>query len=210
MKTKTNVTKKKTRTRDSEKTRAHILNIAFMEIYRNSFQGVSVDQIVSKAKLTKGAFFHHFPTKQDLGYALVDETLTFMTQDRWIDPVEKFEDPVEGILSNLKTIIQKMSEESLSLGCPLNNLVQEMSAVDPVFRRKLTAVLEFWIDGVEGHLIRAKRDGFLKKDVNVRHLAEFIVMNHEGAFGMTKSYGDRKLFLTLHASLKKYLESVRA
>ncbi|HYO68908.1 MAG TPA: TetR family transcriptional regulator C-terminal domain-containing protein [Archangium sp.] len=77
-----------------------------------------------------------------------------------------------------------------------------------MFRDKLRAVLELWIDGVERHLRRARKNGYLQKDVEPRRLAEFIVMSHEGAFGMTKSLGDRQVFRSLHASLERYLDSV--
>lgn len=198
----------KIRTRNPEKTRARILEVAFIEIFKEGFQGVSIDQIVAKTQMTKGAFFHHFPTKQALGYALVDETLSEMVLDRWIRPLEKYENPVEGIVKVLKQVIDRTPDDHISLGCPLNNLIQEMSSVDPVFRDKLKGVLELWINGIEAQLQRAKKRGFLANGINSRHLAEFIVMNHEGAFGMTKGMRDRGVFRSLYTSLKSYLESV--
>jgi len=204
------VAKKEKRTRNASRTRAKILEVAFMEIFVKGFQGVSVDDIVAKTGLTKGAFFHHFPSKQSLGYAIVDEILLQMTYDRWIEPLEKCENPLRGIIDNLKSAIDRSPDAHFELGCPLNNLVQEMSTVDPVFSNKLSAVLEFWIDGIEHHLKRARRNGHLKKGVKLRELAEFIVMAHEGAYGMTKSFRDRKLFHSLHASLERYLETVKA
>lgn len=179
-----------------------------MEVFIHGFQAASVEQIVEKTGLTKGAFFHHFPTKNDLGYALVDETLAQMTRDRWIHPLDRYKNPLQGIAENLKNIIDDMPEKSLSLGCPLNNLVQEMSNLDPIFRRKLGDVLEIWIGGLESHLKRAKRKGLLREGVSVRRLAEFIVMNHEGAFGIIKAISDRSVFRSLHASLKTYLQTV--
>ncbi|HEX4926329.1 MAG TPA: TetR/AcrR family transcriptional regulator [Bdellovibrionales bacterium] len=199
----------KKRTRDPVATRAQILDVAFWEIYRNGFHHVSVNDIAEKAGLTKGAFFHHFPTKEALGYALVDEVLTRMVLERWITPLNDYENPLEGISANLKKIIDEMPEETLSLGCPLNNLVQEMSSVDPIFRDKLHGAIETWIAGVEKHLKRAQQRGYLKKETNARRLAEFVVMNHEGAFGMIKSVRDRRVFRSLHASLKEYLSSVQ-
>lgn len=196
------------RTRNPERTRARILEVAFKEVFRHGFQGASVNEIIAKTDLTKGAFFHHFETKQALGYALADETLREMVLERWIRPLESYENPLVGIPEVLKKVIDATPEESIPLGCPLNNLIQEMSSVDPVFRDKLRAVLELWIEGVERHLRKAKRNGYLKKEVDPRRLAEFIVMNHEGAFGMTKIMRDRQVFRSLHASLKSYLETV--
>ena len=197
------------RTRNPEATRKQILDVAFMEIFRRGFNGVSIAEILEKTDLTKGAFFHHFPTKEALGHAIVDEVLHGMVLDRWITPLGEYENAVDGVVENLKRIIDTMPDSSLPLGCPLNNLVQEMSGTDPVFRDKLHAVLEVWISGVEKHLKKAQTRGYLKEDVNPRRLAEFIVTNHEGAFGMMKSLRDRKVFRSLHATLKEYLQSVQ-
>lgn len=195
------------KTRDPERTRAHILNVAFMEIFRHGYQGVSVDQIVEKTGLTKGAFFHHFPTKRDLAFAHIDETLMGMTLERWIHPLAAYKNPVEGIWLNLQRIIDESNDKHLELGCPLNNLIQEMSAVDPVFREKLGKILSAWIDGVRLELERARRDGYLRKNADVRRLAEFVVMGHEGAYGLIKILRSKEAFRSLQASLKASLET---
>lgn len=191
--------------RNPVETRKQILDVAFMEVFTRGFQAVSVNDIIAKTSLTKGAFFHHFPTKNDLGYALIDETLTRMTQERWIDPLNAYRNPVQGILKNLKEKIDATSDEELGLGCPLNNLVQEMSTVDPVFREKLNDVLELWISGVEKHLKRAQAAGYIGSDVDTRQVAMFVVAAHEGGFGMSKSFKQKKVFMAIYNSLRDYL-----
>ena len=195
------------KTRNPEKTRAHILDVAFGEIYRSGFQGVSVDKIVKETDVTKGAFFHYFPTKSELGYAVVDETLREMILERWIRPLAAHRNPVRGILKQFKRLIDEWSDEQLAFGCPLNNLTQEMSAVDSVFREKLQAVIRLWIDETEKYLKKAQESGFLKKSVNTRRLAEFVVASQESAFAMTKTMNDRRMLTSLYNSLKDYLES---
>lgn len=193
---------------NAQQTRKHILNVAFWEIFQHGFNGVSVNEIIAKTTVTKGAFFHHFPTKNDLGYAIVDEILRDLIYERWITPLAKYKNPVQGISTNLKKIISNTTNEELALGCPLNNLIQEMSAIDPIFSRKLHSVLELWIVEIQRYIIQAQKDGYIKKAANPRHIAEFIVMAHEGAFGMSKSYKDVALFSSLQRSLQTYLQSV--
>lgn len=195
------------KTRNPERTRAHILETAFQEIYKSGFQGVSIDKIVEKTNVTKGAFFHHFSTKSQLGYALVDEYLREMILERWIRPLAAYKNPVQGILKQFKKLINDWSEENLMLGCPLNNLTQEMSAIDSLFREKLQVVMTLWIDETEKHLKKAQADGYLKRSVNTHQLAEFIVTTQEGAFGMAKTMQDRKMINSLYNSMKDYLES---
>jgi AcrR family transcriptional regulator len=194
--------------RNPVETRKQILDVAFWEIYKNGFQAVSVNDIINKTTVTKGAFFHHFPTKNDLGYAIVDEVLTGLTIAKWIQPLSAYKNPIQGILKNLKEKIDESTEEQLGLGCPLNNLVQEMSNIDPLFREKLNNVLELWIQGVEKHLKRAQAGGYLKADADTREIAEFIVATHEGGFGMSKSFKNKRVFLSIQNSLKEYLLAV--
>lgn len=205
MKKKTSAPKK---TRNLEKSRKEILEAAFPLVFARGFQGVSIDDIVNQTSLTKGAFYHQFPTKLELGYALVDEVIKPMIIDRWIKPLEGFENPLEGILKQMKTLIGKASPEELRLGCPLNNLVQEMAPIDTGFRDRLEASLTLWIDEMEVHIKRAKKEGYLKNDVNTRHVAHFVVMTHEGFYGMLKGLHDPKAFDALFDSLKRYFQTI--
>jgi AcrR family transcriptional regulator len=196
------------KTRDLEKTRQEILAVAFTEVFARGFQGVSVDDIVKKTSLTKGAFYHHFPTKLDLGYALVDEVIKPMTVDRWVKPLEQYDNPLKGILKQMKELIGKAEASELKLGCPLNNLVQEMAPIDAGFQKRLQAALNLWIDEMEKQIKRAKKDGFLKSDVYPRQVAQFVVMAHEGFYGLLKGLNDPKVFDALFDSMKHYFKTI--
>lgn len=198
----------KAKTRDLEKSRKEILGIAFMEVFIHGFQGVSVDDIVKKTSLTKGAFYHHFPTKLSLGYALVEEVIGPMVVDRWIAPLEEFQNPLEGILHQFKGHIGNVKPERLKLGCPLNNLVQEMAPIDKGFGLRLRAVLNMWIDETERQLKRAKANGFLKRGVSPREVAYFVVMAHEGFYGMIKGVGSAGAFDALFNSMEVYFQAI--
>jgi len=196
------------RTRDAEKTRSEILRVAFGEIYEHGFQATSVNDIVAKTNVTKGAFFHYFPSKNDLGYALTDEILRDMMLNRWVRPLNAYRNPVQGMVKTYRKLMEAATEEELSLGCPLNNLTQEMSAVDPVFRDKLRGVLQTWIDGTEKHLRRARDEGYLRPNVDVRAAAEFAVMVEEGSFALVKNLRDRKVYWSLYEGFRLFMESI--
>jgi TetR/AcrR family transcriptional regulator, transcriptional repressor for nem operon len=193
--------------RDPEATRTEIVRAAFDEIYHCGFQSTSVNEIVAKTNVTKGAFFHYFPTKNDLGYAIVD-VLKEMILQRWITPLAAYKNPVQGIITRFRKIIESTSDEEMTLGCPLNNLTQEMSSVDPMFRQKLAAVITLWIDENEKYLKKAQHDGYLKSQVNPRQVAEFVVMVEEGSYALVKNLRDKRLYWSLYDSLKQYLESI--
>ncbi len=194
--------------RDPERTRTVLLQAAFDEIYHRGFHAAKIENIAAKANMTKGAFFAHFDNKEAIAYAMVDEVLKEMTLERWIRPLAAYKNPVQGIIVRFRKIIEATPEEHIALGCPLNNLVQEMSALDPLFRDKLNAVLRLWIDETERYLRKAQAEGYLRKDVDPRQVAEFVVMVEEGSFAMVKNLRDKKVYWSLYESLRQYLESI--
>ena len=181
-----------------------------MLVFKNGFQGVSIDDVVRETIFTKGALYHQFPTKLDLGYALVDDVIRPMIIDRWITPLERYKNPLDGILSQMELLIGECPADLLKLGCPLNNLVQEMAPIDPGFKKRLQAALNLWIDQTEVHLKRAQSAGYLKKGVNTREVAHFIVMAHEGFYGLLKGLGSAEAYQALIGSLKIYFRAISA
>lgn len=192
-----------------QRTRAHILDVAFNEILIHGYKGISIDQIVAKTGLTKGSFYYHFSTKEALGYALIDEVLRNLILKRWILPLEEFRDPLQGILDTFTLRMDEASEAELALGCPLNNLIQEMSTFNETFREKLGDTIEFWIIETQRHLKKAKKLGLLKTDTHTRKLATLIVGLHEVAYGFSKVTTERKSYRIFHSCLKDYIDQQR-
>jgi AcrR family transcriptional regulator len=53
-------------------TKEKLLSLAFMEFLKHSYREVTLEQLVKELGLTKGAFYHHFESKQDLFVKAVD------------------------------------------------------------------------------------------------------------------------------------------
>lgn len=196
----------RTKVRDPEKTRAQILDAAFLQIYHHGVNGVGVRELASKADVTIGAFFHYFPTKNHVVYAIIDEIIHAGIIDRWIKPLAAAKNPLQGILKCFKNTFENWPDELVALGCPLNNLTQELS--DQQIQDKTKAVLRDWIEKTRIHLKRAQDEGYLREDVDTQELAEFIVTFQEGTFAMGKAMNDRRIFDSMAKNLKRHLDSV--
>lgn len=196
--------------RNPDATRQKILDAAFTEIHRNGFRNASIDQIVSETGLTKGALYHHFPTKAELGYAVIEEAIRGVILTRWIEPLQSAEDPIDGI----RRVLQSFPEDDIDLacecGCPLNNLAQEMSSVDETFRHKLQTVYREWRDRTAEALFRGQGAGYVSPDVDCRKAATFIVSSVEGAAGTAKNGQDPAALRACFEGIIRYLESLRA
>jgi AcrR family transcriptional regulator len=201
---------RRSRKREPDVTRDKLLRSAFTEIYRHGFQGASLDVILQKAGVTKGALYHHFPDKSALGYAVVDEVVTGLLLERWLGLLQRQSgDPVTALQHMLRERIAQLGGHEVELGCPLNNLGQEMSPLDRGFRRRIGATFETWIDGFARVLERGQKERTIRKDVDPRRIAAFLVASIEGSFGLAKSSGSEPLLRSNLETLSLLLESLR-
>jgi TetR/AcrR family transcriptional regulator, transcriptional repressor for nem operon len=195
------------RQRDPDRTRERLLDAGFREIHRQGFQPASLDTIVDAAGVTKGALYHHFANKRALGYAVVDEVVAGLLLQRWLEPLEGAADPIDALIAAVRAAAVA---DQCELGCPLNNLAQEMSATDKGFQRRIDRLYRRWEAGFAEALERGQRDGKVRPDVDVAAAATFLVASIEGALGLAKNRKDPQ---PLHACLEgvaRYLSTLRA
>lgn len=198
------------RTREPEVTRAKILEAAFEEIHRRGFQAASLDRILVGAGVTKGALYHHFPDKASLGYAVVDEVVRGFLLERWLGSLEEpAEDPLVAIQRTLRLRGKSVTAHEVELGCPLNNLAQEMSPLDEEFRRRIDAIFDEWRSGFANAIERARAAGTVRMDVDAKQVAAFLVAAAEGSFGLAKGAQSRKMFRSNMELLADYLDTLR-
>ncbi len=190
-----------------DQTRDAILEAAFEEIYRHGFQAASLTNILAKTKLTKGALYHHFPAKQDLGLAVVDEVIQKRLEEWMFLPLRGSDDPIAALRAILSNRALR-TPEAIALGCPLNNLMQEMSSLNEEFKLHLSAVLKAWQEAVFQALKRAQKLGQLRKEVDCRAVALFIVSAYEGCVSIAKNQQSPKEFRLCIEQLDGYVEGL--
>ena len=193
-----------------EATRRKVLGAAFLEFYANGFQGGSLNHIVEAAGTTKGALFHHFDSKQELGYAVLDEMIGPLLLQRWLEPVASSTDP----LTDIQRAFRRYVEEDLSSGlwlqgCPLNNLAQEMSPLDAGFHDRINRLYALWRERYAAALERGIAANTVKSTVVPSHVAATIVAAQMGIWGSGKSSRSAEVMRQATDGLCAYLESMR-
>lgn len=191
-------------------TRQVILEAAYEEIHARGFQAASLSKILANTNVTKGALYHYFPTKLDLGYAVVDEILADSIQQQWVQPLLEADDPITAFTHIIMQMGGEITEEDIQCGCPLNNLAQEMAPVDEGFRSRVEDVYRSWRKGIESALLKGQGKGFVKKEINVVSVATMIVASLEGCMGLAKNAQSKKVLFQCGRSVVDYLESLRA
>ncbi len=197
-------------TRAPEETRRRILKAAFGEFYRNGFQGGSLNRIVEEAGTTKGALFHHFEGKNDLGYAVVEEVIQPRIKALWFDPLAGSIDPIADVKRTVRQFVkEEQANGRLVQGCPLNNLAQELSPLDEGFRRRIEGVYTAWRESLEAAFVRGIKSGKVRKDISPRNVAAFIVAALAGIIGTAKNAQSEELLRQAGEGLFDYLDSLR-
>ena len=195
--------------KQTDNTRDKILDAAFGEIHRHGFQAASIANILAKTGLTKGALYHHFPAKHDLGLAVVDEIIQAGMQAMVFDPLRDSDDPLATLLDVIERKGETAGKESVRLGCPLNNLMQEMSPLNDEFKNRILAVLQQWQDVVADALRSAQGQGRISPEVDCDAVALFIVSSWEGCIGVAKNMQSVQAYRVCMGQLRDYVQGLQ-
>jgi AcrR family transcriptional regulator len=191
-------------------TRQKLLDAAFIEIHHHGFQAASLSQILADTGLTKGALYHHFPDKKALGLAVIEEAIRPRLAAMMFEPLEATLQP----LADMQGMFAAKSAETepwvVELGCPLNNLMQEMSSVDETFRLNLNKLFQDWVKVVAEALERGQASGEVCADVQAEDTAFFIVSALEGCIGMSKNTQSVAAYRGCLVQLGRYLGTLKS
>jgi TetR/AcrR family transcriptional regulator, transcriptional repressor for nem operon len=196
------------RTRGADATRRALLDAAFAEIYRHGFQAASVADILKNTRVTKGAFFHHFPTKKALGYAVVDEVIAAMIRAQWVEPLARSGDALATILDEFRKGIDLLEAAPVNLGCPLNNLAQEMSPIDRGFQRRTQKVFDAWVGCFARALERERAAGRIRRSVDANETALYLVSQIEGLLSLSKNAQSTRVLRTGWRAMKGFFATL--
>src|SRR5271155_379535 len=193
--------------RNPERTRVRLLQAAFQEIHHSGFRSADLDAILAKAGVTKGALYYHFDNKEALGYAVADEIIASRVHQKWVQPLQNVENPIDVLIRIFQSESHK--REDVQRGCELLNLSQEMSGLDEGFRRRTAKVYKDWHDAMAEALREGQKRGVVRRDINAKETATFFLAAWEGYAVLAKNAQDARMLRSGQRKLSHYLESLR-
>jgi AcrR family transcriptional regulator len=191
---------------DAEQTRQNILTVAADEIHQHGFKATSLSAIINRCEISKGALYHHFTSKMELGYAVFEEVYTPEFLNEW-QSVLSADDPIEGLCSFFISLTEQVSCSDVVCGCPLNNLCEEMANVDEGFRLRILSLQEQLNQLIVDALSKKNID--LRDDVELSQVGYFIVASLNGATSLCKSSRNKELFQKVIAELCLYTRALK-
>lgn len=193
----------------AEATRLTILHKAFELIYAKGYQTTSIDDIIATTLVTKGAFYYHFKTKDDMGLAIINEILKPTLTKSFITPLKKEQNPTKAIYSLMENLLIKNEFLKAEYGCPVANFTQEMSPWNTDFKKVLYELTKQWESAIIGKIEDGKESGFIRKDVNSLQVALLILSGYWGVRNFGKLTNSKTVYIPYLKELKNYLISLK-
>jgi TetR/AcrR family transcriptional repressor of nem operon len=168
--------------------RVKLLDAALEIIRAQGFAATSVDELCRAAGVTKGAFFHHFRSKEDLAVAAAAHFGALaerLFQAAWIE----LDDPAARVLGYVALRRAIIGGEHAAFTCLLGTMVQEAYATSPAIREACEA-------GIVGHALRLEPDiaaalaAAGRRGVAAESVALHIQAVIQGGFILAKATGD--------------------
>ena len=186
-------------------TRSNLLDAALGVIRTKGYAATSVDDICAKASLSKGAFFHHFSSKEDLAVAAANywsETTGALFADAAYHAPE---DPLERVLAYVELRKQLVQGELPDFTCLVGTMTQEVYETNSVIRDACWASISGHADTLVPDIAAAMERYPVASDFTAESLALHTQAVIQGAFIIAKASGDPQRAVESIDHLKRYI-----
>ncbi|HWJ08131.1 MAG TPA: helix-turn-helix domain-containing protein [Nocardioides sp.] len=195
--------------RDGTATRERIVEAAVDLVIERGFRATTVEAVIGAAKTSKGAFFHHFASKQALADALVEYYVAgdLAMLDRGLAVASGYDDPVDravGFLAHFEGIADEIMAGTT--GCLYTSVLAEMGLIESGTSDPIARAVALWREGCAGLLRDAL--GARAATVDVDALADHLFVTFEGAFLLARSTGEPEHLRRQLAVLRSLVESL--
>lgn len=193
----------------SRETQELIINKSFDLFYEKGYNATSIPDIMKKTSLSKGAFYHHFKNKHEIGKKVIEVIIRKRIKQGFIDPLSETHNNVPELLLDVFTNrIKNYSEREKALGCPANNLIGEIGYSEEDFRIILKTLIEEWREALIKTIDIGKDRGEINSNVNSSSVAISLICTFEGVRSVRKVYDDDIIFNEFLESMGSFIKNL--
>ena len=167
--------------------RDNILDIGVDIIIKKGYYNVGIQEVLNKAEIPKGSFYHYFKNKEDFGIQIIrhynEKALVLL--ERYFNDMTKT--PRERMMSFFIDMKGIYSSKEYREGCLIGNCSVELADNSEVVKNVIAFEFDKWHISFENCILEAQKIKEIKSDKSASDMADFILNSWEGALLRMKS-----------------------
>jgi TetR/AcrR family transcriptional repressor of nem operon len=190
----------------THESKTKLVEAALHVIRAKGYAATRIEDVCEAAGLTKGSFFHHFKSKEDLALTTA-EHFGALADNIFIEgPFRLLSDPVERLLGYVDFRIALLEGELPEITCLAGTMVQEVYATHPRIREACETCISDHAAGVAEYITEAMASRRLVAGWNAESLALYTQAVIQGAFILAKARQGPEVAVECLRHLRRYLE----
>jgi TetR/AcrR family transcriptional repressor of nem operon len=186
--------------------RTGLLNAALNLVREKGYSATTVDDLCAAAGVTKGAFFHHFKSKEDLGAAAANHWSTVTGELFSAAPYHRLADPLDRVLGYIDFRKQLLKGGLAEFTCLVGTMVQETFASHPAIRDACRASIFGHAATLDADIAEAMRRRRIRAEWSAESLALHTQAVLQGAFILAKAKNGAEIAAASIDHLRRYIE----
>ena len=187
----------------------HRMQVKGLELfYKQGYYNTSVDDILKSLSLSKGAFYHHFQSKEDFFISIVQNLIVKKVYSMLIEPVESCKNPLRTIEACFENAIETAQHNEMDYGFILSNFMTEFNKRNPEITKYLRDIYKVWEVNLVSTLQRGKSDGHIARHVDSEAVATYLISSYMGIRTLMVEGNCKVLRYQYMQQLKNYFKSL--
>ncbi len=186
--------------------RSRLLEAARNVVRSKGFAATSIDDLCRAAGVTKGAFFHHFESKEALGIAAAAHWSEWTGALFAAAPYHRLPDPVDRVLGYVDFRRSIIEGNVMEFTCLVGTMTQEVYGAHPALRDACAASIFGHSETIEPYIEEAMATSGITGQWTPQSLSAHIQAVLQGAFILAKASDNPAVARDCIDHLKRYLE----
>jgi TetR/AcrR family transcriptional repressor of nem operon len=188
------------------KSKTKLLDATLKVVRTKGYTATRIEDVCAEAGLTKGSFFHHFKSKEDLALSAAAHWDASTTAYFAGAPYHSAADPLARLLAYVDFRIANLTGELPDFTCFAGTVIQEVYDTHPQISAACEANITRHAKTLETDIIAAMRKYHAPRDVTAESLALHMQSVVQGALVMAKAKGGAAVAAQSLEHLRRYLE----
>ncbi|MDF4201501.1 TetR/AcrR family transcriptional regulator [Maribacter sp. SA7] len=191
-------------------TMQRLQNTGLELFYAQGYYDTSVDDILKRLDLSKGAFYYHFDSKEDYFIQIIQNLLARKIYSTLIEPIEGHDNPLSLITKCFDDAMETAVHNEMDYGCILSNFLSEFNGKNEVIMHHLNEIVTVWEVNLVTTLQKGKFNGYLDRHVDCEAAATFLMSSYFGVRTLMTSATPSAKKYRFMSQLRQYFKSIEA